>query len=34
VHEAGISMRGRVSASESDLADTEDYFDHMLDGEP
>ena len=34
VHEARISMRGRVSASESELAETEDYFDHMLDGEP
>lgn len=34
VHEAGISMRGRTTASESDLAEPEDYFDHMLDREP
>ena len=34
VHEAGISMRGRVTASETDLENTDDYFDHMLDEEP
>ena len=34
VHEAGISMRGRVTASEDDLAEPEAYFDHMLDVEP
>ena len=34
VHQAGISMRGRVSASEADLAEPEDYFAHMLDDEP
>lgn len=34
VHEAGVSMLGRVSASETDLAEPEDYFDHVLDGEP
>ena len=34
VHEAGISMRGRVTASESDLAEPDDYFDHMLEQEP
>jgi uncharacterized protein len=34
VHEAGISMRGRVSASEADLADIDDYLDHMLEEEP
>ena len=34
VHKAGVSMRGRVSASESDLAEPEDYFDHMLTQEP
>jgi uncharacterized cysteine cluster protein YcgN (CxxCxxCC family) len=34
VHKAGISMRGRVTASETDLAEPEDYFDHMLDEEP
>ena len=34
VHAAGISVRGRVTALETDLADTDDYLDHMLDGEP
>lgn len=34
VHTAGISVRGRVTASESDLAEPEDYFDHMLEFEP
>lgn len=34
VHEAGMSMRGRVSASEDDLSQPEDYFDHMLEEEP
>jgi uncharacterized cysteine cluster protein YcgN (CxxCxxCC family) len=34
VHEAGISMRDRVTASESELAETDDYFDHMLEFEP
>ncbi len=34
VHEAGISMRGRVTASEADLGDAEDYFQHMLEEEP
>jgi uncharacterized protein len=34
VHEAGISMRGRVSASETDLAEPDDYVEHMLDDEP
>ena len=34
VHEAGISVRGKVTASEDDLPEPEDYFDHMLDGEP
>ena len=34
VHEAGISVRGRVTASEDDLAEPEDYFDHMLEEEP
>jgi uncharacterized cysteine cluster protein YcgN (CxxCxxCC family) len=31
VHEAGASMRGRVTASESELAEPEDYFEHMID---
>jgi uncharacterized cysteine cluster protein YcgN (CxxCxxCC family) len=34
VHAAGVSVRGRVTATETDLADTEDYLDHMLDEEP
>ncbi len=34
VHEAGISVRGRVTASEDEMEDPEDYFEHMLDGEP
>jgi len=34
VHEAGISVRGRVTASEDDLPDPDDYFDHMLEEEP
>ena len=34
VHEAGISMRGRTTASETDMADVDDYFEHMLDDEP
>jgi uncharacterized cysteine cluster protein YcgN (CxxCxxCC family) len=31
VHEAGASMCGRVTASESELAEPEDYFEHMID---
>jgi uncharacterized cysteine cluster protein YcgN (CxxCxxCC family) len=34
VHKAGISIRGRVTASETDLGDSEGYFEHMLDEEP
>lgn len=34
VHEAGMSMRGRISALETELDDVEDYFDHLLDVEP
>lgn len=34
VHEAGISMRGRVPVLESDLAEPEDYIDYMLEEEP
>jgi uncharacterized cysteine cluster protein YcgN (CxxCxxCC family) len=33
VHKAKVSARGRVTASEADIEDTDDYFDHMLDGE-
>ena len=32
--EAGISMRGRLSASEGGMADTGVYFDDMLAQEP
>ncbi len=34
VHEAGISVRGRITALETDLSEPEDYFDHMLEDEP
>lgn len=34
VHEAGVSIRGRVSALETDLHSVDDYFDHVLDDEP
>lgn len=34
VHEAGMSMRGRVTGSESDLADEDAYLDHVLEQEP
>lgn len=34
VHQAGISVRGRVSAHEQDLDDAEAYLAHMLDDEP
>ena len=34
VHQAGISVRGRITASESELAEPEDYFDHLIHGEP
>ena len=34
VHEAGVSMRGRISASEDALAETDDYLAHMLESEP
>ena len=34
VHEAGISVRGRVTANETELAEPEDYFEHMVEEEP
>jgi uncharacterized protein len=34
VHEAGMSIRGRVSVNETDLAEPDDYLEHMLDDEP
>lgn len=30
VHEAGMSMRGRITASETQMKHPEDFFDHML----
>jgi uncharacterized cysteine cluster protein YcgN (CxxCxxCC family) len=34
VHQAGISMRGRITAGETDMADTDAYLEHMLEHEP
>jgi uncharacterized protein len=34
VHQAGISVRGKVTAGEEELDEPEDYFDHMLAEEP
>jgi uncharacterized cysteine cluster protein YcgN (CxxCxxCC family) len=34
IHDAGISMRGRVEAGEDDLAEPDDYFDYILEEEP
>lgn len=34
VHEAGVSMKGRVTALDDQLGADEDYFDHMLDEQP
>lgn len=34
VHEAGISMRGRVGALEDDIGSLDEYLDHMLAEEP
>lgn len=34
VHEAGISMHGRVKANEVDLEEPEDYFEFILEEEP
>ncbi len=34
VHEAGISMRGRLTGLETDMDDEEDYLEHVLDCEP
>jgi uncharacterized cysteine cluster protein YcgN (CxxCxxCC family) len=34
VHQAGISIQGRVKAKETDLAEPDDYFDYILDDEP
>ncbi|MDQ6436414.1 YcgN family cysteine cluster protein [Mesorhizobium sp. LHD-90] len=34
VHEAGVSIRGRITAFDSDLAEDDDYFEHMVEAEP
>jgi uncharacterized cysteine cluster protein YcgN (CxxCxxCC family) len=34
VHEAGISVRGKVTALETDLKTLDEYFDHMIEQEP
>lgn len=34
VHAAGISVRGRISALETDLKTLDEYLEHMLDEEP
>lgn len=33
IHKAHASVRGRVTASEDEMAEPEDYFDHMIEGE-
>jgi uncharacterized protein len=34
VHRAGVSIRGRITACETELAAPDDYFEHILDVEP
>ena len=34
VHEAGISVRGKITALETDLDTLDEYFDHMVEAEP
>ena len=34
VHEAGVSIRGRITAFADEMADDEDYFDHVVETEP
>jgi uncharacterized protein len=34
IHEAGMSVRGHITANETELARVEDYFDHMVEDEP
>ncbi len=34
VHKAGISVEGLISASETELNEPEEYFEHLLDEEP
>jgi len=34
VHEAGVSIRGRVTAFDDEMSDDDDYFDHVVGTEP
>jgi uncharacterized cysteine cluster protein YcgN (CxxCxxCC family) len=34
VHAAGISIRGRITAFDSDLSEDDDYFSHVVEAEP
>ncbi|MBX3570464.1 MAG: YcgN family cysteine cluster protein [Rhizobiaceae bacterium] len=34
VHQAGISIRGRVTAFDDEMGDDEDYFDHLVEEQP
>lgn len=34
VHEAGISVRGRITAFDRDMRDDDEYFDHVVEDEP
>ena len=34
IHRAGMSMQGRITALETDMAEPEDYFDHLMEEEP
>jgi uncharacterized cysteine cluster protein YcgN (CxxCxxCC family) len=34
VHEAGVSIRGRITAFDDEMAEDEDYFDHVVETEP
>jgi uncharacterized protein len=34
VHEAGVSMRGRITAYDDEMEDGEDYFNHVVEEEP
>jgi uncharacterized protein len=34
VHRANVSIRGKITAFETELAEPEDYFDHVLEREP
>jgi uncharacterized protein len=34
IHRAGVSVKGKITAIENELAAPEDYFDHVLEQEP